>query len=67
MWFPGELEVGGAALHAAERANAAVTLKGHFADIARVAAKAPFMRAPVRTEREVARRDIEAAPAAGKS
>jgi hypothetical protein len=61
---PLQVEISGAAIDPANRADALITGKYLIAQIAGVRAKTPFMNAPIRAEREPARRDLEVAPAA---
>lgn len=58
---PGE---GGAGIHAANRADAAVAGEHPIAKIARIGAELPFIDAPVRAKRESPRRNFEVAPTA---
>ncbi|HZS55145.1 MAG TPA: hypothetical protein VFA65_12125 [Bryobacteraceae bacterium] len=49
---------------AADGANAAITLKDAFAQVARVAAQSPFFDAPIGAKRQPARWHFQIAPAA---
>jgi hypothetical protein len=64
---PLQIEISSAAIDPANRTDALVARKYLLAQIAGVSAKAPFMDAPVRAERESARRDFEVTPAAERT
>jgi hypothetical protein len=61
---PLQFEVRRAGVGVADCANALIALEDVFAQIARIAAKAPFMDAPRRAERQAPRGNLEPAPAA---
>jgi len=59
-----QVEIGGAAINTANRADALIASEYLLAQVAGVGTQTPFMDAPVRAERESARRDLQIAPAA---
>src|SRR5579862_9409855 len=59
-----QLCISSAGIDTADRANAVVPQQNLLAQITRVGAEAPFVHAPIRTERETPCRDFQGAPAA---
>jgi len=59
-----QFPISGSSVGPADRANATVPLQNLLAKIARVAAEAPFVHAPIRTECEASCGDFQAAPTA---
>ena len=59
-----QVEISRAAIHSANRADAFIAREYLLPQITRVRAKAPFMDAPIRAEREAAARNFKIAPAA---
>ena len=62
-----QFRIRGAGVGPADGADAAVPLENLFAKVAGIGAKAPFVHAPIRTEREAPGRDFQAAPAAQRA